>query len=448
MKKVLPFLLLGAAALLFCFGIGALALNFLGARSETVDTSKWIAPRDQVDNKKINPAVALGILAGTTDTGSVDDSLAAGDFEGAFAQIAYSTDFSDANRAGTLLLLGNRYAAGKQIAKAAWMYQYAVFLATVSPNPSDLTRAQTLLEASQGLKALNMNAEARSALDQAYLIAQYSFALPRDTRAGLLEQIARSYQAMGATKQANEARQMGADTATAQTEDAVNVSRRPFKIQPTEPPEYPELVTKLKERVVAARELLDALNLNPPKSPDEMPDSLIRALGDKLYEEDGLRSDFYASQYDQATDASAQLGILRDKLRWLAIKYRIARGGYGISLLPEWEDSVDEIAQELNDTYSDYLAITEQQASSLDKTDEANRSREDVLRAALVAGRWGLYPQYDETDLRARLDEVSQGLRDEQVATLRLDTFTRGNQVVYLLVPDELYGMGERALPR
>ncbi len=448
MKKALPFLLLGGAALLFCFGVGALALNFLGPRGAAVDTSKWIAPQDQVDTKNINPEVALAILAGTSDAGSVDDSLAAGDFEGAFAQIAYSTEFSDANRVGTLLLLGNRYAAGKQNVKAAWMYEYAVYLATVSPTPSDLTRAQTLLEAAQGLKALNMDANARAALDQAFLIAQYSFSLPRDTRADLLEQIARAYQKFGATKQAAQARQIGADTASLTSEDAVNTSRRVFRISPTDPPEYPELVTKLKERVFAARELLDALNLNPPKTEADLPEDLIRALGDKLFEEDGLRSEYYTAQFDQAADASVQLGILRDKLRWLSIKYRIARGGFGISLMPEWEDQVKEIAQELNDSYDDYFAITEQQASSLDKVDEANRSTEDVLRAAMVAGRWGLFPQYDEVDLRARLDVVSQTLRDEQVASLRLDSFTRGNQVIYLLVPDELYSMGEGALPR
>ena len=70
MKKALPFILLGAAALLFCVGAGALALNFWGPRPGSVDTSKWIVPQEQVDTKKINPAVALGILAGTTDTNS------------------------------------------------------------------------------------------------------------------------------------------------------------------------------------------------------------------------------------------------------------------------------------------------------------------------------------------------------------------------------------------
>ncbi len=447
MKKVLPFLLLGAAGLLMCIGVGALAWNFFGTRAPEVDTSKWITPQEQVDTKEIVPGVAVAILAGTSDSASVDDSLAAGDFEGAFAQIAYGNEFSDANRVGTLLLLGNRYAV-KEPGKAAWMYEYAVFLAKMSPLLSDLNRTQTLLEAAQGLDALKLSPNARAALDQAYLIALYSYALPRDTRAALAEQIARMYDKFGARKQAQEARQLASDAVLSGDESAVNISRRPFRIQPTEPPANPEITAKLKERIGAARELVDALNLNQPQSAAEMPEDLIRALGDKLYEEDALRSDYYATQYDQAADASAQLGVLREKLNWLSIKYRVAKKGFGISLVPEWEDTADEIAQELNDTYADYFAITQQQAEGLDKTDESSRSIEDLLRGAIVAGRWGLYSQYDEADLRAQLDGVSQALRDEQVPSLRLDSFLRGNQVIYLLVPDELYGMGERALPR
>lgn len=447
MKKALPFILLGAAGLLLCIGVGALAWNFFGARGPAVDTSKWLMPQTQVETNKINPGVAVAILAGISDAASVDDSLAAGDFEGAFAQIAYGSEFSDANRIGTLLLLGNRYAAAKQIVKATWMYQYAVFLATVSPQPSDLNRIQTLLEAAQGLQTLNMSANARAALDQAYLIAQYSYALPRDTRAEVAEQIARLYEKFGVSKQAREARQLAQDTITLSDESAVNLARRPFRIQPTQPPSNPEIVAKLKERISAARELVDALNLNPPQNQTDLPDDLIRALGDTLFEEDALRMDYYASQYDQSADASAQLGVLQEKLAWLALKYRIAQKAFGISLMPEWEDQSAEIAQELNDTYADYFAITQQQAQSLDKEEEANRSNEDLIRNAIVAGHWGAFPQYDEADLRAQLDQVSQALRDEQVASLRLDSFMRGNQAIYLLVPDELYGMGERALP-
>jgi hypothetical protein len=101
----------------------------------------------------------------------------------------------------------------------------------------------------------------------------------------------------------------------------------------------------------------------------------------------------------------------------------------------------------LSDTYDELFKLTEQQAASADPAAAADRQVEDTLRAELVAGRWGLYA-YDESDLRSRLGDISEKLRDDQVPALRLDTYTRTNLTNYLLVPDELYGQGEKALPK
>ena len=76
-----------------------------------------------------------------------------------------------------------------------------------------------------------------------------------------------------------------------------------------------------------------------------------------------------------------------------------------------------------------------------------DRQLEDVLRAELVSAHWGLYST-DENDLRSRLGDLATKLQDDQVNTLRLDSFMRGQAVVYLLVPDSLYGQGEKALPK
>ena len=175
---------------------------------------------------------------------------------------------------------------------------------------------------------------------------------------------------------------------------------------------------------------------------------MIRALGDKLYEEDGVRHDYYDSQYQSAADASAQVAVLRDKIRWLALKLRVARGGFGLNLVPEWEPEAKNIATELNDAFDQLFQISQQQAGAGEKAEDADRGVEDVLRDAIIAGRWGLYRDYDENDLRSHLAEISQRLRDENVSSLRLDSFARGTQINYLLLPDELYGQGEKALPR
>jgi hypothetical protein len=446
-KKALPLVLLVGAALLFCVGLAAIGARFYFERGASVDLSQWKAPLDQVDSKHIALPSSLEILAGVADAQAIDDALQQGDWESAYADLAYSPDLADASRAGTLLLLGSRYAAAKQTAKAAWAYQYAAALATISPLPSDLIREQTLLEAAQGLSALGMQSAARAALDQAYLIAQYSFSIPRDTRARLYEQVATVYQAFGVANLATQARQKSDEAANLTSEDAVATSRQPFFVPPVDLPANKDLQDKTAARVTAAKELIDQLNLKPPKSEKDLPQDLIRNLGDRLYEEDGLRRDYYDSQYQAAADPRAQVAVLLDRIHWLALKLRVARGGIGLSLVPEWERDAKNIAKELSDTFDELFKISEQQAGSAEKAADADLKVDDVLRAELVAGRWGLY-DYDEKDLGSRLDEISTRLRDEQVAALRLEGYQKGAVTLYLLVPDELYGQGEKALPK
>jgi hypothetical protein len=446
-KKALPLVLLAGAALLFCVGLVAIGVGKYFGRGDSVDLSAWKAPLDQVDSKQIAPANSLEMLAGVSDAQAIDDALQQGDWESAYAALAYGSDLADANRAGTLLLLGSRYVAAKQTAKAAWAYEYAAALATISPQPSDLLRGQVLVEAAQGLNAIGMGSAARAALDQAYLIAQYTFSIPRDTRARLYGQVATTYQAFGVTNLATEARQKSEEAAALTSEEAVATLRHPFFVPPADLPADKDLQDKSAARVTAAKELIDQLNLKPPKSQNDLPQELIRNLGDRLYEEDGLRKDYYDTQYKAAAEPGQQMALLLDRVHWLALKLRVARGGFGLSLVPEWEKDAKNIAKELSDTFDESFKLSEQQAGSAEKAADADYQLDDVLRGELVAGRWGLY-DYDEKDLDSRLDDISKRLRDEQVAALRLEGYQKGAVTFYLLVPDELYGQGEKALPK
>jgi hypothetical protein len=446
-KKALPLVLLGAALLLFCVGLAALGANFVIARGDKVDLTLWKPPLDQVEVKRLTAANSLEVLADVNDAQAIDDALQQGDWESAFAGIAYSPGLTDANRIGTLLLLGSRYAMAKQTSKAAWCYQYATMLAQISPQPSDLVRIQTLLEVAQGLHGLQLDVASRAALDQAYLIAEYSTTLPRDARARLLAQIAELYKTSGAANLATQAQQKSDEAASLQGEKQIGEAHPPFRILTGNLPPDQELADKTKARVTAAKELIDALNLHPPKSDKELPQDLIQTLGAKLNDEDGTRQAYYDAQLKSATDPALQAALLRDKISWLALKLRVARGAFGLSLVAAWEPDATKIATELSDTFDEFYKLTEQQATATNKTVDADRQLEDVLRAELVSGRWGLYT-YDENDLRSRLGDVSNKLRDDQVPTLRLDSFQRANLTYYLLVPDELYGQGEKALPR
>ncbi len=447
MKKALPLVLLGGAVLLFCIGVAALAFNFLGNRGEQANLTQWKAPLEQVDARQLRLANALEPLAGMTDIQAIDDALQQGDWESAYAVVAYSPDLSDAIRAGTLLLLGSRYQAAKQPVRAAWAYQYAADIVQLSPIPSDLVRVQTLLEAGQGQQGLGQKAAARAALDQAYLILEYSATIARDSRARLLADAAKLYKEMGVANLAQQAQQKSADVSAAAAEEANAPAHAPYRQLPGELPANAELKDKIAERTTAAKELIDQLNLHPPKAGEQMPEELLRTLGDRLFEEDGLRQDYFAEQFSPTADSAVQNALLRDRIRWLGLKLRVARGGFGVSLVPEWETEKDQIAADLSDAFDELYKLNEQEAVAVEDPAEADHRLEDVLRAEVVSGRLGLYA-YDEGDLRARLADLSTRLRDNQVPGLRLDSYTRGNQTVYLLVPDDLYGQGDKALPR
>ncbi len=86
-------------------------------------------------------------------------------------------------RIGALLQLGSRYEVAKDKNKAAWCYLYAARIATVSPLLSDAVRLDTFLQVGAGLRAVGAADAARLAVGQAYLVAQHSPVLRRESAA-------------------------------------------------------------------------------------------------------------------------------------------------------------------------------------------------------------------------------------------------------------------------
>ncbi|MEW5719051.1 MAG: hypothetical protein AB1817_10520, partial [Chloroflexota bacterium] len=75
-------------------------------------------------------------------------------------------------------------------------------------------------------------------------------------------------------------------------------------------------------------------------------------------------------------------------------------------------------------------------------------AQEDVLRQELIAARWGWYSGASEQDVIEKLDTVTLKLMDAAYPELRLSAFKRNNRTLFVLLPDELYGQGEKALPK
>ena len=381
-------------------------------------------------------------------TSALNAALNNANIENAYALIAYDTTLSDPTRIGTLLQLGSSYTTAKLTRKAATCYQSAALLATLSPAISDPAREDTYLQASSSLRALGATDAARMLIDQAYLVAQFSSALQGASRARRLNQVADAYTALGASSLAAQAHSK-ADTALTEPVDTITATARvPFTVTLGTLPAAGD-VDRLKERrMAAAKQLADDLTNSPPKTTADWPQDSVSQLRDTLVEEDSARQAYYDQQIAIAKDPATQAALWRDRVDWLALKYRIARGAFGIDLVPDWSKDAATIAADWSDALTQYYRLQEAQAAALSNPQQATQADEEVVRRELIAARWGWLSGTSEQDLRSALGDVTQKLRESQSADLFLDTVTRNKQSVYLLLPDDLYGQNENALPK
>jgi hypothetical protein len=139
-----------------------------------------------------------------------------------------------------------------------------------------------------------------------------------------------------------------------------------------------------------------------------------------------------------------KVAIAWHKVRWLTIKYQVASSGYGLSLVPEWEAQVAKIQSELSKAYEDLYALHGEQVIALPEADAIDRAWAEVLRREIEVGRLGLYPNYPEEQLTAKLKEATEKLiAAGQGRSLHVDTLSQDNVNIFILASDESYGQSQ-----
>ncbi len=434
----LIFFLLGL--LLLFGGVSALGAAVVSKSvADLPDGYAWKPPLSLVDAKALAPATVFAPLTGAAAAQALNASFERAHWENALAIAAYDPALADPARVGALLQLGERFAARRQSSKAAWCYQFAVRLVTLSPALADSARVDTYLQAATGLRGVNARDAARVAVDLAFLVAQFSPALRRELRAQKLNQIADAYDGLGAGNLAAQARSQVNDAGDA----SANSTRLPFLLGTGALPAAAELDRAIKARTTAAQALADEAENRAEAS---LPTDLTAPLADALLNEDDARAAYYAQQFAQTKDAATWIALRRDQLNWLALKYRVARGAFGANLVPEWTPHALETGAQVSDGWAEWFRLYEAQANALTDSGERDRALEDVYRQELWTIRWGWFTRVAENDVRAALVEVTQRL--QATPALRVDRIARGSQTLDALLPDELYGKNEKALPK
>ncbi len=418
-SKRLPVLLGAAAGLLMVVGVVLLAIYFFTER-QSPPAAGWRDPLSLVTPDAVAADLAVLTLAGEGDDRVIRAALEAGELETAYATLAYSVLLPDGARSGHWLLLAGNYRSLDPV-RAGVCYQAAFDLASLGPTLNDLARADVSLQVARGYADLPQRWAAPLALAQAENIARFSLTLLPAQRRSLLIQVAGAYEALGERQLA------------AALRSKLDVYAAGAGVSVAPPPQWlpllrgavvlPAPVTAaLAERQAAAAALAGRWFSVAPAGRS----SLSEALGRALRAEDAARAAWYATA--DTLPLADRLPLLHDQVAWLTIKYRVAGRGYGLSLVPEWEEAREELAAALTKAYTDLINGYGQQLTTLGPV-EADQARLELLRQGMLWTRLGLFPGRE-----------AEALLSEQLAEASRQVWTRQGGAGLTIVVQDVQG--------
>jgi hypothetical protein len=396
-------LAVGVVVLVILGGVLLGAYLYL-SRQSSADVG-WVSPVDSVAAENVAPDLAALSLAGESDGRVFRASLDADEEETAFASLAYSLLMPDNIRGGHWLLLAP-YCRQEGGQRASVCYQAALDLAALSPTLSDAARADLSLQAARGFADLGRPKSARMALAQVETIARFSLSLLPAQRREVLSQLVEAYRSSGDSQSASSMQKLlaegGANPGLAvETSRASLEDLRGSVILPS----------SVAEAVVVRQQAAAQLAANWFQAGEASRAELARHLGDALTEEDRVRSEFYETA-SGLSDAD-RLALLHDRVAWLTTKYRVARGDYGVSLVPAWEEDVEGVRAALAEAYTELINGYGRQIDTLSPAD-ASRVRVELLRQGVLWSRMGLLPASVEDALSDKLADASRQLWTRQ----------------------------------
>lgn len=156
----------------------------------------------------------------------------------------------------------------------------------------------------------------------------------------------------------------------------------------------------------AAQALSSALVVRGGYAPPE----LVAALREALIAEDQVKLPYFNSQLAAAPQLSVQISIVQARINWLSTKYRIARRGYGISLVPEWEIQAESIRAELTKSYELLYALYADLIIAIPDAEQIDLATEEILRRENLVGSLGRYPNYPAEQRIAQLLQATAHL--------------------------------------
>jgi hypothetical protein len=187
----------------------------------------------------------------------------------------------------------------------------------------------------------------------------------------------------------------------------VTVAESPPILPVAEPPLVSMEVQQAEAaRWEAAQALSDALVVRGGYAPPE----LVTALRESLITEDQVKLPYYDAQLAATPQLSVQISVVQARINWLSMKHRVARRGYGISLVPEWEVQAESIRAELTKSYELLFALYADLIVAMPNAEQIDLATEEILRRENLTGTLGRYPNYPAEQRVAQLLQATAHL--------------------------------------
>ncbi|MBN1218176.1 MAG: hypothetical protein JXM69_04550 [Anaerolineae bacterium] len=424
--------IVGTLATVFLILIIAIAIFLFSTRlraDENASQSLLIdaSPLTMIETDKIDPALALASLGGVPEAEIIVEAVKKERPETALAALLFQPDLSDRESAGDFLLLARAYIDDAQTDKAVFSYQMAGTIATLSPDIPDTVQADIFLQVGESLINLNEPVLAKFYLDQAFIIATRSPFLRAAQRRILLERLQKNYITLNERELARQSLDLSANPPDLdlRTDEVVELpsSGEGFAI--------PQSLQEAEANRWFKAQELEIILVNRG---GHATSKAIQSLREALLTEDREKLPFYESELADTAQLSKKIELTRAKIAWLSIKYRIARKGYGLSLVPEWETEAEQIRADLTKTYEQLFSLYADLTVALPEASQLNRATEQKLRREILAGEVGRYPNYPEEQRRKQLlDITSQLIAHQPELKIFVGITTVNNQEMYTL---------------
>jgi len=367
--------------------------------------------------KAINGAIALLSLAGQDDAPVFEQAVDKGELETAYVTLAFSTSMADKERLGHWLLLARAYAQAHGKKKAILCYGQVYKLAILSPFLSDFERADALLMAAKGLQEIGERERALFVYKQAGLLITRSPYLKKAQRVILADRLKEGYRSLKAQSQLEELEE--ALASLPETASAPEPLLTEFITLPEENYTNPERL----EKALTLSKALEA-------KPKEIPEAPVKELAEILKEEDKARMQFYDEKLASEERLSYRAGWLWARINWLTLKYRIAVRGFGVSLVPEWEERTDEIRSQLSQAYEALYSLYTEEAVALPQQHQIDRAWVEIYRDEACKALLGLYANAPLDKLAAGLEKAMDTARASGKGyALRIGTLEEGSYI-------------------